>query len=77
MGSTQGGTTLVINGQYFDHTTQYPIVVNVAGSTCTVLTVNLTTIQCTTQSLPSGLGSQFQGGRGLQLYSDRTIVSQV
>ncbi|CAM2722167.1 unnamed protein product [Rotaria socialis] len=75
-GSTAGGTTLVISGQYFSSSTQYPIVVYVAGEICMILNVTLTTIQCRTPVSPLVVRSQYQGGRGLQVFSDRIIVSQ-
>ncbi|CAF4332870.1 unnamed protein product, partial [Adineta steineri] len=34
-GSTAGGTTVTINGNYFSDSTQYPIEVNVGGQPCT------------------------------------------
>ncbi|CAF1349598.1 unnamed protein product, partial [Rotaria sp. Silwood1] len=77
MGSIEGGTTLVVNGQYFSHTTQYPIIVLVAGEICTILSVTSTTIECRTPVNPSIGRSQYQGGRGLQVFSDRIIVSQI
>ncbi|CAF3300635.1 unnamed protein product [Rotaria sp. Silwood2] len=61
MGSIEGGTTLVVSGQYFSHTTQYPIIVQVAGEICIILNVTLTTIQCRTPVNPSLGRSQYQG----------------
>ncbi|CAF3925163.1 unnamed protein product [Rotaria sp. Silwood2] len=75
MGSIEGGTTLVVSGQYFSHTTQYPIIVQVAGEICIILNVTLTTIQCRTPVNPSLGRSQYQGGRGLQVFSDQIIAS--
>lgn len=60
-GSTVGGTTLLISGQYFSYSTQYPIVVYIGGEICTISNVTLTTIQCTTPSVPSSIRSQYQG----------------
>jgi len=60
-GSTQGGTNLIINGNYFCDSTQYPIVVNVGGEVCTVSNVSQTTIECTTPAEPTVNQSQYQG----------------
>jgi hypothetical protein len=60
-GSTQGGTTLTINGQFFCDNAAYPLVVNVGGQTCTIITVNLTNIQCQTSAAPTYNSSQYQG----------------
>ncbi|CAF4278058.1 unnamed protein product, partial [Rotaria magnacalcarata] len=76
MGSTQGGTTLIISGQSFSQSVQYPIVVNVAGQACTILNVSLTEIQCKTPAVPSVILSQYQGGLGLLIFSDPITVSQ-
>lgn len=61
MGSTQGGTVLNIDGQSFSHSTQHPIVVNIAGEVCTILNVTVTKIQCKTPLAPSGVRNQYQG----------------
>jgi len=60
-GSTAGGTTLTITGNFFDNSATYPLVVNIAGQPCTVLNVSTTTIQCQTPVAPSGSQSQYQG----------------
>jgi len=60
-GSTQGGTILTINGQFFCNNAQYPLIVNVGGQTCTVLNVSLTTIQCQTLAAPTSIQSRYQG----------------
>jgi hypothetical protein len=60
-GSTQGGTILTINGQFFCNNAEYPLVVNVGGQTCTVLNVSLTTILCQTPVAPTSSQSQYQG----------------
>ncbi|CAF0745209.1 unnamed protein product [Adineta steineri] len=75
-GSTAGGTTVTINGNYFSDSTQYPIEVNVGGQPCTVLGSTQTTIQCQTPAAPTGSQSRYQGGRGLQLYSTSGSNSQ-
>lgn len=50
-GSTQGGTIITINGLYFSNKSIYPLIVNVGGEPCTILSVNLTTIQCQTSPM--------------------------
>ena len=60
-GSTAGGTTLTITGNFFDTSATYPLVVNVAGQPCTILSVTTTTIQCQTPIAPSGSQNQYQG----------------
>ena len=45
-GSTHGGTSLTINGEYFSNSSRHPLVVNVDEQPCTVLSTNSTTIQC-------------------------------
>ena len=76
-GSTAGGTTLTIAGNFFDTSTQYPLVVNVAGQPCTILSSTTTNIQCQTSAQPSGSQSQYQGSRGLQLYRASGTTAQV
>lgn len=60
-GSTAGGTILTIAGNYFDNSATYPLVVNVGGQPCTVLSVTTTSIQCQTSTPPSGSPTRFQG----------------
>jgi hypothetical protein len=60
-GSTAGGTTLNINGNFFDTSTTYPLVVNVGGQPCTILSSSTTNIQCQTPVAPSTTASQYQG----------------
>lgn len=60
-GSTAGGTTLTINGNYFDNSATYPLVVNVGGQPCTILNSTTTMIQCQTPVAPLGSQSQYQG----------------
>lgn len=59
-GSTAGGTTLTINGNYFSNSANYPLVVKVGGQPCTVISSTTTSIQCQTAQMPSLL-SQYQG----------------
>jgi hypothetical protein len=60
-GSTIGGTLLNINGNYFDTSATYPLVVNVGGQPCTILSSTTTNIQCQTPVVPSSIASQYQG----------------
>jgi hypothetical protein len=60
-GSTAGGTILTITGNYFNNIAAYPLVVNVGGQVCTVLSSTLTSIQCQTPVSPSSSSSQYQG----------------
>ena len=60
-GSTVGGTTLNINGNFFDTSATYPLVVNVGGEPCTVLSSSTTNIQCQTPVQPSTIASRYQG----------------
>jgi len=76
-GSTAGGTTVTINGNYFDDSTQYPLVVKVGNEPCTILSSTTTTIQCQTPVQPSSSQSQYQGSRGLQLYVSSGFTAQV
>ncbi|CAF1300760.1 unnamed protein product, partial [Adineta ricciae] len=76
-GSIQGGTILTISGNYFSDNVAYPLMVNVGGQTCEVLSTALTTVQC---QIPSSVTipnqNQYQGGRGLQLFRDTIAYSQ-
>jgi hypothetical protein len=63
-GSTQGGTTLTINGQFFCDNAAYPLVVNVGGQTCTIINASLTTVLCQTSAIPTSNSSQYQGTCG-------------
>ncbi|CAF1092534.1 unnamed protein product, partial [Didymodactylos carnosus] len=63
-GSTQGGTVLTINGQYFDDSTQYPIQINVGDQPCSILNKSLSnanaqTITCSTPSQPTSTQNQY------------------
>lgn len=60
-GSTAGGTTLTITGNYFDTSAKYPLKVNVGGEPCTILHSTLTTIHCQTPVQPASIASQYQG----------------
>lgn len=60
-GSTEGGTTLTITGQYFSHSSQYPIVVRMGGQICSLISVTSTVIQCQTSASPNGASSGYQG----------------
>ena len=60
-GSTVGGTTLAINGNYFSNSESYPLIVNVGNQPCTILSSTTTMIQCQTSALPSSSQSQYQG----------------
>jgi hypothetical protein len=60
-GSTQGSTTLTINGENFCSNAQYPVVVNVGGQPCTVVNVSLTSILCQTPAAPMSIASQYHG----------------
>ncbi|CAM4958724.1 unnamed protein product, partial [Rotaria socialis] len=75
-GSTQGGTMLNINGNYFSTSTRYPLVVKVGNQPCTILSSTTTTIQCQTPVAPSSSQNQYQGGRGLQMYSTSGYTTQ-
>ncbi|CAF3637436.1 unnamed protein product [Rotaria sp. Silwood1] len=75
-GSTQGGTTLTISGNYFSSSANYPLVVKVGGQPCTILSSTTTTIQCQTPVVPSSSSSQYQGSRGLQLYRTSVYTQQ-
>jgi len=75
-GSTEGGTTLTITGQYFSHSSQYPIVIRAGGQICSLLSVTSTVIQCQTPPNPTVVSNSSQGGRGLHVYMERIIVSQ-
>lgn len=61
IGSTEGGASLTITGQYFSHSSQYPLEVRVGGQPCSLLSVSATTIQCRAPSVPRSLRSQYQG----------------
>ncbi|CAF3402120.1 unnamed protein product [Rotaria sp. Silwood1] len=67
-GSTQGGTLLTINGNYFSNSASYPLVVQIGGEPCTILSSTTTTIQCQTPIAPLASQNQYQGGRGLQIF---------
>lgn len=60
-GSTAGGTTITITGNFFSDSTRYPLVVKVGGEPCTILSSSLTTIQCQTSAVPSSIRSQYHG----------------
>lgn len=60
-GSTAGATIMNITGNYFSTSTTYPLVVNVGGQPCVVLSTTTTTIQCRTSPIPSSIASQYQG----------------
>ena len=76
-GSTAGGTTVTINGNYFDDSTQYPLVVKVGNEPCTILSSTTTTIQCQTPVQPSSSQNQYQGSRGLQVYRTTSATAFV
>jgi hypothetical protein len=76
-GSTQGGTTLTINGQYFSSNTEYPLVVNVGGQACIVTNISLTAVQCQTSAAPTSSQSYYQGACGLQLFQASGAIAQV
>ncbi|XP_069115782.1 fibrocystin-L-like [Argopecten irradians] len=63
-GSTEGGTVLTINGEYFDDTLGRPTV-KVGGKDCEVLTMSPTEITCRTPPNPDPPRSSYPGGRGL------------
>ncbi|CAM4838515.1 unnamed protein product [Rotaria magnacalcarata] len=67
-GSVEGGTILTINGNYFCASNRYPLIVNIDDQPCTILSSNLTTIQCQTSAMPANNRSYFHGGRGLHVY---------
>ncbi|CAF3592631.1 unnamed protein product [Rotaria sordida] len=75
-GSTQGGTILTISGNYFSNSATYPLVVKIGGEPCTVLSSTTTTIQCQTPVAPQGSQSQYQGGRGLQIFRTSGSTAQ-
>jgi len=75
-GSTAGGTTITITGNFFSDSTRYPLVVKVGGEPCTILSSSLTTIQCQTSAVPSSIRSQYHGGRGLQIFRSSTSNTQ-
>jgi hypothetical protein len=60
-GSIQGGTVLTISGQYFSTSSRYPLTVNVGDEPCTILSSNLTTIQCQTSNMPFVDQSHYHG----------------
>lgn len=76
IGSINGGTTLTITGQYFSHSSQYPLVVRIGGQVCSLISVTSTMIQCQTPANPGVSLNHYQGGRGLHVYMERMIITQ-
>lgn len=60
-GSVEGGTNMVISGEYFGQSERYPLLVNVGDVPCTILSSNLTTIECQTPVMPSNNQSHHAG----------------
>jgi len=52
---------LTINGNYFSNSAMYPLMVNIAGQSCTILSSTTTTIQCQTSEEPNSSQNQYQG----------------
>ena len=60
-GSTVGGTTLTITGNFFSDSSNYPLVVKVGGQPCTILSSDGSTIKCQTPVAPTSTPARFQG----------------
>ncbi|CAF2963963.1 unnamed protein product [Rotaria sp. Silwood2] len=75
-GSTQGGTLLTINGNYFSNSANYPLVVQIGGQPCIIINSTTTIIQCQTPIAPLSSQNQYQGGRGLQVFRTSGFTSQ-
>nr|ACD54600.1 fibrocystin-like protein [Adineta vaga] len=76
-GSINGGTVLTITGQYFSDNNQYPLSVNVADTSCTILSVSSTTIQfhlLLTKYKHKHISITIVGGRGLHRYYENIYL---
>ena len=60
-GSVEGGTNIIISGEYFGQSERNPLVVTVGDVPCTILSSSLTTIECQTPMMPSSGQSHHAG----------------
>ncbi|CAK8682966.1 unnamed protein product [Clavelina lepadiformis] len=80
-GSTLGGTTLTISGNFFDNSSGIKARVLVGGQPCTVESVTTTEITCVTPEQPTDQ-NLYSGGRGFHLedlsyWTDKMEVNNI
>ena len=73
-GSTVGGTTLTIAGNFFSDSSNYPLVVKVSGQPCNILSSDGSTITCQTPVAPSSIPARSQGSCNAKIHFFLTLT---
>ena len=76
-GSEEGGSQLTLNGEYFRHTDENPLFINVDDVPCSVLRANSTMIQCQLSKRTANNRTNSAGNRGCHIFTDNSYIDLV